>query len=182
VKADDNPDTDTHSWSPIDTYPPSSHTSVTASPVTRFFTSVEEFDNPPHSDDVGTWVIVGTTVGLRTGMAVGTVVGLVVGIVEGFVVGTTVGVPVGTVLGAEVGKIVSGLNIALHTTQESIPTCSPTDITYTVSAPCTVLSVVHWSSCSSNFTLVNVRSNGRIATISTPVAVPTEPYIAGITS
>jgi phage tail tape-measure protein len=141
---------------------------------------------------VGTWVgnevgtKVGISVGTQEGVAVGPVEGLAVGSTVGVVVGKHVGIMVGTAVGVnvgdELGENVSGLNNTLHTTQESTPTCSPTDITYAVSSPCNVSSMMHWSSCSNKFTPVTLRSKGRIATISDPVAVPTVPYTAGITS
>jgi hypothetical protein len=53
TKDDDEPDTDTHSWSPTDVYPPSSHTEVTGSPVTRLVTSVDVLVVSGQPDVVG---------------------------------------------------------------------------------------------------------------------------------
>jgi hypothetical protein len=88
---DDELDTDTHSWSPTDVYPPSSHTEVTGAPVTKSVTSVEVL------------VVSGQAlkVGETLGVAVGTTVGLLVGIVVGkLVVGTEDGTEDGSPLGA----------------------------------------------------------------------------------
>jgi hypothetical protein len=87
---DDELDTDTHSWSPTEVYPPSSHTVVTASPVTRSLTSVEVFVVSGHAvnDGATLGVAVGTTVGLLVGVEVGV---LVVGTQEGTDEGTLLG-------------------------------------------------------------------------------------------
>ena len=73
----DDPDTDTHSWSPTDVNPPSSHTAVTASPVTRSLTSVDVLvaSGQPSSDGAMLGVAVGITVGMAVGLSVGTVEG-----------------------------------------------------------------------------------------------------------
>jgi outer membrane lipoprotein SlyB len=82
-------------------------------------------------------------VGTVEGETVGSTLGLVVGKIVGSVVGKAVGDMVGTTVGEEVGENVSGLNTAWHITHVRLPSCSPTDITVTVSDPCTVSSVVH---------------------------------------
>jgi hypothetical protein len=50
---DDELDTDTHSWSPTDVYPPSSHTEVTGEPVTKSLTSVVLLATTGQPDRVG---------------------------------------------------------------------------------------------------------------------------------
>jgi hypothetical protein len=88
---DDELDTDTHSWSPTEVYPPSSHTEVTGAPVTKSVTSVEVLVVSGHA----------VKVGARLGVAVGTTVGLLVGIIVGkLVVGTEDGTEDGSPLGA----------------------------------------------------------------------------------
>jgi hypothetical protein len=84
---DDEPDTDTHSSSPTDVYPPSSHTEVTGSPVTRSLTSVDVF------------VVSGQA--LNDGETLGVAVGITVGLLVGVTVGELL---VGTKEGAEAGK------------------------------------------------------------------------------
>ncbi len=113
------------------------------------------------------------------GITVGILVGIVVGLTLGTIEGVIVGAELGTTVGDEVGAKVWGLNTALQIRQVRDPTCSPTDITDTVSAPCTVSSFKHWSSCSNKFTEVTPTSTGRIATNVLAVAVFTVPYIAG---
>jgi hypothetical protein len=81
---DDEPDTDTHSWSPTDVYPPSSHTEVTGSPVTRSVTSVDVLVVS------GQAIVVGTDVGIvdgeplsTDGNADGVELGVELGIMDG---------------------------------------------------------------------------------------------------
>ena len=77
---DDAPVTVTHSWSPADVNPPSSHTTLTGSPVTRSVTSDEVGVRPAH-DDVGSWVTVGNEDGGGVGAKV--IVGSALGILLG---------------------------------------------------------------------------------------------------
>ena len=209
AKLDDELDTLTHAWSPTIAKPPSSHTRVTGSFVTRFVTSDEVFGLTIQADNEGTVLgkAVGIEVGLRDGPVVGLLVGLSVGNKLGAALGADVGTDVGDALGVvdgtfvgvgvgnvdgpalgttvgdevgdEVGEKVSELNTALQIKHARPPTCSPTDIMDTVSAPCTVSSFTHWSSCKSKLTPVNPRSTGRIATKVFAVTLFTVPYIAG---
>ena len=87
---DDEPETDTHSWSPTDVYPPSSHTEVTGSPVTRLVTSVDALVVSGQAWNEGDTL----------GVAVGITVGLLVGVTVGqLLVGTKDGADDGKLLG-----------------------------------------------------------------------------------
>jgi len=88
TKEDDEPDTDTHSWSPTEVYPPSSHTEVTGSPVTRSTTSVD--------------VLVVSGQALNDGATLGVAVGIAVGLLVGVTVGELL---VGTKEGDDDGKL-----------------------------------------------------------------------------
>ena len=125
TNTDEELDTETHSWSPTDVYPPSSHTDVTGSPVTRFTTSVDVLVVSGHAENDG--ATLGVVVGVAVGLAVGVTVGeLVVGTTEGteegtllgpwLAVGVTVGTAVGTPVGVSVGVLVgTSVGVAVGT-------------------------------------------------------------------
>jgi uncharacterized protein YcfJ len=98
--------------------------------------------------------VVGTSVGVTLGAQVGKPVGATVGEDDSTLVGLAEGSREGTAVGTDEGENVSGLNTALQIKHDCTPVCSPTDINDTVSAPCTVSSFKHWSSCRSKVTRV----------------------------
>jgi hypothetical protein len=66
-------------------YPPSSHTEVTASPVTIFVTSVDVLVVSGQAENEGATlgIAVGVAVGLLVGVEVGELLGVAVGVKEG---------------------------------------------------------------------------------------------------
>jgi hypothetical protein len=98
---DDAPVTVTHSWSPTDVNPPSSHTTLTGSPVTKSVTSDEVGVVAAQASKVGSSD--GACVGNFVGCCVGFELGILVGILLGINVGGDVGETVGTFVGLKVG-------------------------------------------------------------------------------